>query len=68
MIKGAGNSPFVLVYGSVATAAAVAVIAAEQIAQRSVLPHTVNERYEYGGTASGKDAFKPVTAATCGNE
>lgn len=47
-----------------ATAATAVVTAAEQVVQRAVLPHTVEQRDEYGSAAAGKNAFKSVAAAT----
>ena len=53
----------------IATATAAAIlVAAENAAQGSVLPHRVDYGDKYGRTATGKDAVYAVAATACRNK
>lgn len=64
-VKGAAYATPEFFLVATATTATTAVVTAEQIAQSSVFPHSVDQSYKNGSTATGKYAFKSVTAATC---
>ena len=62
-------SPLSFYLSVIATATAAAIlVAAENAAQGSVLPHRVDYGDKYGRTATGKDAVYAVAATACRNK